>query len=68
MRPVAGYALLVLNLAQHSVDGVIQGHLKRYRPAMDPAPEDLDLAQGQTPLADTRRLRERHDSCVSISL
>jgi hypothetical protein len=41
MRPVAGYALLILNLAQHSVDGVIQGHLKGYRPAMHTAQEDL---------------------------
>ena len=57
MRPVPGYALRVLNLAQHSIDGVIQGHLKCYRSAMDPAKEDLELAQGQTPLADTRRLR-----------
>jgi len=57
MRPVAGHALLVLNLSKQRVDGVIQGHLHGYRPAVDPAEEDLDLAQGQRPLADTRWLR-----------
>ena len=36
---------------------VIQGHLKGYRPDMHPAQEDLDLTNGQVPLADTRRLR-----------